>query len=153
MNFEDKILKVRQFDEEILINLKEICEILLVYKNQPMYVDEVYNGHISYINIKNNNVVLNVTYNICETDNGDSFETMTFIIPLKYFNMTKEELMEEKLILEKAREEQNRQRIIGMYKKKLEEIENMKDQLNVLKAEIVSTQEEAEELKRLSERK
>ena len=96
MNFEDKILKVRQFDEEILTNLKEICEILLIYKNQPMYVDEVYNGHISYINIKNNNVVLNVTYNICETDNGDSFETMTFIIPLKYFNMTKEELIKEK---------------------------------------------------------
>ena len=40
-----------------------------------------------------------------------------------------------------------------MYKKKLEEVENMKDQLNVLKAEIVATQEEAEELKRLSERK
>lgn len=66
--------------------------------------------------------------------------------------MTKEELMEEKLILEKAREEQNRQRIIGMYKKKLEEIENMKDQLDVLKAEIVATQEEAEELKRLTEK-
>ena len=41
MNFEDKILKVRQFDEEILTNLKEICEILLVYKKQPMYVEEV----------------------------------------------------------------------------------------------------------------
>lgn len=40
-----------------------------------------------------------------------------------------------------------------MYKKKLEEVENMKDQLNVLKAEIIATQEEAEELKRLSERK
>ena len=39
-----------------------------------------------------------------------------------------------------------------MYYKKLSEIENMKDQLNVLKAEIVATQEEAEELKRLSEK-
>lgn len=67
--------------------------------------------------------------------------------------MTKEELIEEKLVLEKAREEQNRQRIAEMYKKKLEEVENMKDQLNVLKAEIVATQEEVEELKRLSERK
>lgn len=47
-----------------------------------------------------------------------------------------------------------------MYNKKLsdieqmrEQVEQMKDQLNVLKAEIIATQEEAEELKRLSERK
>lgn len=67
--------------------------------------------------------------------------------------MTKEELVEEKQRLGKAREERNKQRIAEMYKKKLEEVENMKDQLSVLKAEIVATQEEAEELKRLSERK
>jgi len=60
--------------------------------------------------------------------------------------MSKEELIEEKQRLE----EKN---IIKMYNKKLSDIEQMKDQLNVLKAEIVATQEEAEELKRLSERK
>lgn len=41
-----------------------------------------------------------------------------------------------------------------VYNKNMEEqVEQMKDQLNVLKAEIIATQEEAEELKRLSERK
>ena len=72
---------------------------------------------------------------------------------LCYLDMSKEELIEEKQRLE----EKN---IIKMYNKKLSDIENMKeqveqmkDQLNILKTEIVATQEEAEELKRLSERK
>lgn len=34
-----------------------------------------------------------------------------------------------------------------------EQVEQMNDQMNILKAEIIATQEEAEELKRLSERK
>lgn len=34
-----------------------------------------------------------------------------------------------------------------------EQIEQMREQMHILKAEIVATQEEAEELKRLSERK
>lgn len=67
--------------------------------------------------------------------------------------MSKEELIEEKQRLE----EKN---IIKMYDKKLsdiaqmkEQIEQMREQMHILKAEIVATQEEAEELKRLSERK
>lgn len=149
MNFEDKILKAKEFDTEISTKLKEICDIFYIFNGEPIYDSKVYNGHISYINIEDDIITFNFTHN---AGNG-TFDTKTFIVPLRYFDMTKEELMEEKLVLEKAREEQNRQRIIGMYKKKLEEVENMKDQLNVLKAEIVATQEEAEELKRLSERK
>lgn len=105
----------------------------------------IYDGHIIDIDIEDNKIALEVDYG--------GYNTGYVKVPLRYFDMSKEELMEEKLVLEKAREEQNRQRVIEMYKKKLEEVENMKDQMNVLKAEIVVTQEEAEELKRLSERK
>lgn len=83
----------------------------------------------------------------------DGFDNEHICVPLHYFDMTKEELIEEKQRLE----EKN---IIKIYNKKLsdieqmkEQIEQMREQVNILKAEIVATQEEAEELKRLSERK
>ena len=126
------------FDKEVLTKLQEIDEIIPVVDNEY-----VYNGHITDINIEDNMIAF-------EVDCGYSDYVKT---QLRYFNMSKEELIEEKQRLE----EKN---IIKMYNKKLsdieqmkEQIEQMKDQLNVLKAEIVATQEEAEELKRLSERK
>ena len=137
---------VSDFDKEVLTKLQEIHEIISVVRDKYLY-DE---GHIISMDIIDDELRLVVLY---DTHFYDEPENDCLDVPLRYFDMTKEELMEEKLRLEKAREEQNRQRIIGMYKKKLSEIENMKDQLNVLKAEIVATQEEAEELKRLSERK
>ena len=144
MKLTDKILKMKQdmsdFDKEVLTKLREIDGIISVVDDEY-----VYNGHITNINIEDNTIALEVDYG--------GYNTGYAKVPLRYFDMTKEELMEEKSRLEKAREERNKQRIAEMYKKKLEEIENMEDQLNVLKAEIVAVQEEAEELKRLSERK
>lgn len=135
MKLTDKILKMKQdksdFDKEILTKLQEIDEIIPVVDNEY-----VYNGHITDINIEDNMIAF-------EVDCGYSDYVKT---QLRYFNMSKEELIEEKQRLE----EKN---IIKMYNKKLSDIEQMKEQLNVLKAEIVATQEEAEELKRLSERK
>lgn len=142
MKLTDKILKMKQdmsdFDKEVLTKLQEIDEIIPVVDNKY-----VYNGHITDINIEDNMIAF-------EVDCGYSDYVKT---QLRYLDMTKEELIEEKQRLE----EKN---IIKMYNKKLsdieqmkEQIEQMKDQLNVLKAEIVATQEEAEELKRLSERK
>ena len=142
MKLTEKILKMMQdisdFDREVLTKLQEIDEIIPVVDNKY-----VYNGHITDINIEDNMIAF-------EVDCGYSDYVKT---QLRYFDMTKEELIEEKQRLE----EKN---IIKMYNKKLSDIENMKeqveqmkDQLNVLKAEIVATQEEAEELKRLSERK
>lgn len=129
---------VSDFDREVLTKLQEIDEIIPVVDNKY-----VYNGHITDINIDDNIIVF-------EVDCGYSDYVKT---QLRYLDMSKEELIEEKQRLE----EKN---IIKMYNKKLsdieqmkEQIEQMKDQLNVLKAEIVATQEEAEELKRLSERK
>ena len=126
------------FDKEVLTKLQEIDEIIPVVDNE-----HVYNGHITNINIEDNTIAFDI-------DCGYSNYVKT---QLRYFNMSKEELIEEKQRLE----EKN---IIKMYNKKLldienmkEQVEQMKDQLNVLKAEIVTTQEEAEELKRLSERK
>ena len=149
MKLTDKILKMKQdvsdFDREVLTKLREIHETVSVVKDKYLY-DE---GHIISMDIIDDELRLCVVY---DTHFYDGLEDEYLDVPLRYFDMTKEELVEEKLVLEKAREEQNRQRIIGMYKKKLSEIENMKDQLNVLKAEIVATQEEAEELKRLSEK-
>ena len=142
MRLTDKIFKMKQdwseFDMEVLTKLREINEIIPVVDNEYVYV-----GHITDINIENNMIEFDV-------DCGYSDYVKT---QLRYFDMTKEELVEEKQRLE----EKN---IIKMYSKKLsdieqmkEQVEQMKDQLNVLKAEIVATQEEAEELKRLSERK
>lgn len=135
MKLTDKILKMKQdmsdFDKEVLTKLQEIDEIIPVVDNEY-----VYNVHITDINIEDNMIAF-------EVDCGYSDYVKT---QLRYFNMSKEELIEEKQRLE----EKN---IIKMYNKKLSDIEQMKDQLNVLKAEIVATQEEAEELKRLSERK
>lgn len=150
MKLTEKILKMKQdmsdFDKEVLTKLQEIHETVSVVRDRYLY-----EGHIISIDVnKYDEIRLDISY---DTHSYDGFDNDCIDVPLRYFDMTKEELMEEKLVLEKAREEQNRQRIIGMYKKKLSEIENMKDQLNVLKAEIVATQEEAEELKRLSERK
>ena len=129
---------ISDFDREVLTKLQEIDEIIPVVDNKY-----VYNGHITDINIEDNMIAF-------EVDCGYSDYVKT---QLRYLDMTKEELIEEKQRLE----EKN---IIKMYDKKLSDIENMKeqveqmkDQLNVLKAEIVATQEEAEELKRLSERK
>lgn len=141
MKLTDKILKMMQdvsdFDREVLTKLQEIDEIIPVVDNKY-----VYNWHITDINIEDNMIAF-------EVDCGYSDYVKT---QLRYLDMTKEELIEEKQRLE----EKN---IIKMYDKKLSDIENMKeqveqmkDQLNILKAEIVATQEEAEELKRLSER-
>ena len=133
------------FDKEVLTKLREIHETVSVVKNEY-----IYNGHIIDIDIEDDKIDLEIVY---EFPSYDDWDNEVVSIPLRYFDMTKEELVEEKQRLGKAREERNKQRIAEMYKKKLEEIENMEDQLNVLKAEIVATQEEAEELKRLSERK
>ena len=142
MKLTDKILKMMQdtsdFDKEVLTKLREIDDIIPVVDNEY-----VYNGHITDINIEDNMIAF-------EVDCGYSNYVKT---QLRYLDMTKEELIEEKQRLE----EKN---IIKMYNKKLSDIENMKeqieqmnDQMNILKAEIIATQEEAEELKRLSERK
>lgn len=149
MKLTEKILKMKQdmsdFDKEVLTKLREIHETISVVRDRYLY-----EGHIISIDVnKYDEIRLDISY---DTHSYDGFDNDCIDVPLHYFDMTKEELIEEKLVLEKAREEQNRQRIIGMYKKKLEEVENMKDQLNVLKAEIIATQEEAEELKRLSEK-
>lgn len=144
MKLTDRILEMKQdweeFDKEVLTKLREIDEIIPVVDNE-----HVYNGHITDINIEDNTIALEVDYG--------GYNTGYAKVPLRYFDMSKEELIEEKQRLE----EKN---IIKMYNKKLsdieqmrEQIEQMEDQLNVLKAEIVVTQEEAEELKRLSERK
>ena len=146
MNLTDKIIKMKQdmydFDKEVLTKLKEIHETVSVVKNEY-----IYNGHIIDIDVEDDEIVLEIVY---EFPSYDDWDNEVVSIPLRYFDMTKGELMEEKLRLEKAQEEENRQRIVQMYNKKLEEVENMKYQLNILKAEIVATQEEAEELKRLS---
>lgn len=149
MKLTDKILKMKQdmsdFDKEVLTKLKEIHETVSVVKNEY-----IYDGHIIDIDIEDDKIELEIVY---EFPSYDDWDNEVVSIPLRYFDMTKEELVEEKPGLEKVREERNKQRILEMFHKKLSEIENMKDQLNVLKAEIVATQEEAEELKRLSERK
>lgn len=142
MNLTDKILKMKQdmsdFDKEVLAKLREIDEIIPVVDNE-----HIYNGHITDINIEDNMIAF-------EVDCGYSDYVKT---QLRYLDMTKEELIEEKRRLE----EKN---IIKTYNKKLsdieqmkEQIEQMREQMHILKAEIVATQEEAEELKRLSERK
>lgn len=149
MKLTEKILKMKQdmsnFDKEVLTKLREIHETVSVVRDRYLY-----EGHIISIDVnKYDEIRLDISY---DTHSYDGFDNDCIDVPLRYFNMTKEELMEEKLILEKAREEQNKKRIVEMYYKKLSEIENMKDQLNVLKAEIIATQEEVEELKRLSEK-
>lgn len=149
MKLTDKILKMKQdmsgFDKEVLTKLREIHETVSVVKNEY-----IYDGHIIDIDVEDDKIDLEIVY---EFPSYDDWDNEVVSIPLRYFDMTKEELVEEKQRLGKAREERNKQRIAEMYKKKLEEIENMKDQMNILKAEIIATQEEAEELKRLSERK
>ena len=150
MKLTEKILKMMQdisdFDKEVLTKLREIHETVSVVRDRYLY-----EGHIISIDVnKYDEIRLDISY---DTHSYDGFDNDCIDVPLRYFDMTKEELIEEKLRLEKAREEQNKKRIVEMYNKKLSDIEQMKDQLNVLKAEIVATQEEAEELKRLSERK
>lgn len=148
MKLTDKILKMKQdmsdFDKEVLTKLKEIHETVSVVKNEY-----IYNGHIIDIDVEDDKIDLEIVY---EFPSYDDWDNEVVSIPPRYFDMTREELMEEKLRLERAREEQNKKRIVEMYYKKLSEIESMKDQLNVLNAEIVATQEEAEELKRLAEK-
>ena len=148
MKLTDKILKMKQdmsdFDKEVLTKLREIHETVSVVKNEY-----IYDGHIIDIDVEDDKIDLEIVY---EFPSYDDWDNEVVSIPLRYFDMTREELMKEKSRLEKAREERNKQRIAEMYKKKLEEIENMEDQLNVLKAEIIATQEEAEELKRLAEK-
>lgn len=150
MNLTDKILKMKQditdFDKEVLTKLREIHETVSVVRDKYLYEE----GHIISMDIIDDELRLDIVY---DTHCYDGLDSDCIVVQLRYFDMTKEELMEEKSRLEKVREEQNKKRIVEMYYKKLSEIENMKDQLNVLKAEIVATQEEAEELKRLSERK
>lgn len=144
MKLTEKILKMRQdmydFDREVLTKLREIDDIIPVVDNEY-----VYNGHITNINVEDNTIALEVDYG--------GYNTGYAKVPLRYFDMSKEELIEEKQRLE----EKN---IVKMYNKKLsdleqmrEQVEQMNGQMNVLKAEIVAVQEEAEELKRLSERK
>ena len=141
MKLTEKILKMMQdvsdFDREVLTKLQEIDEIIPVIDNEY-----IYDWHITDINIEDDMVAF-------EVDCGYSNYVKT---QLRYLDMSKEELVEEKQGLE----EKN---IIKMYNKKLsdieqmkEQVEQMKDQLNVLKAEIVATQGEAKELKRLTEK-
>ena len=153
MKLTDKILKMKQdmsdFDKEVLTKLREIHEI-------TSFVDDtnLYDGHIVGIDAVGDTISLDIIYEpLCY----DGFDNEHVCVPLHYFDMTEEELMEEKQREEEALREKN---IVKMYNKKLsdikqmtEQIEQMNDQLNVLKAEIIATQEEAEELKRLSERK
>lgn len=153
MKLTDKILKMKQdwsdFDKKVLTKLREIHETI-------SFVDDtnLYDGHIIGIDAAGDTISLDIIYEpLCY----DGFDNEHVCVPLHYFDMTKEELIEEKQKEEEALKEKN---IVKMYNKKLSDIENMKeqveqmkDQLNVLKAEIVATQEEAEELKRLSERK
>lgn len=147
MKLTDKILKMMQdtsdFDREVLTKLREIDDIIPVVDNEY-----VYNGHITNINIEDNTIALEVDYG--------GYNTGYAKVPLRYFDMTKEELIEEKQKEEEALREKN---IVKMYNKKLsdlkqmkEQIEQMREQMHILKAEIVATQEEAEELKRLSEK-
>lgn len=145
MKLTDKILKMKQdmsdFDKEVLTKLREIDEVLSVERDENLY-----DGHISDLNIKDDRVELEITY---ESSYHDYLDYEGATIPLCYFDITKEELAVKSKDVAK---EKNKQYTIKMYNKKLEEIEDMKAQLNVLKAEIVATQEEAEELKRLSEK-
>lgn len=152
MKLTDKILKMKQdmsgFDKEVLTKLREIHETI-------SFVDDtnLYDGHIVGIDAAGDTISLDIIYEpLCY----DGFDNEHVCVPLHYFDMTKEELIEEKQREEEALREKN---IVKMYNKKLsdleqmrEQIEQMNDQMNVLKAEIVATQEEAEELKRLSEK-
>lgn len=152
MKLTDKILKMKQdmsgFDKEVLTKLREIHETI-------SFVDDtnLYDGHIVGIDAAGDTISLDIVYEpLCY----DGFDNEHVCVPLHYFDMTKEELMEEKQREEEALREKN---IVKMYNKKLsdlkqmkEQIEQMKDQMNVLKAEIVATQEEAEELRRLAEK-
>lgn len=97
MNFEDKILKAKKFDTEILTKLKEICEILYVFRGELMCDSNMFNSHISFMEIKNDIFTFNLTYynDIAE------FNTVTCNVPSKYFNMTKKELINEKIELGK----------------------------------------------------
>lgn len=153
MKLTDKILKMKQdmsgFDKEVLTKLREIHET-------TSFVDDtnLYDGHIVGIDEAGDTISLDVIYEpLCY----DGFDNEHICVPLRYFDMTKEELIEEKQKEEEALREKN---IVKMYNKKLsdlkqmrEQIEQMREQMHILKAEIVATQEEAEELKRLSERK
>lgn len=153
MKLTDKILKMKQdmsdFDKEVLTKLREIHETI-------SFVDDtnLYDGYIVGIDAAGDTISLDIIYEpLCY----DGFDNEHVCVPLHYFDMTKEELIEEKQKEEEALKEKN---IIKMYNKKLSDIEQMKEQIeqmgeqmNILKAEIVATQEEAEELKRLSERK
>lgn len=153
MKLTDKILKMKQdmsdFDKEVLTKLREIHETISLVDDTNLY-----DWHIVGIDAAGDTISLDIIYEpLCY----DGFDNEHVCVPLHYFDMTKEELIEEKQKEEEALKEKN---IVKMYNKKLSDIENMKeqveqmkDQLNVLKAEIVATQEEAEELKRLSERK
>lgn len=106
------------FDKEVLTKLREIHETVSVVRDRYLY-----EGHIISIDVnKYDEIRLDISY---DTHSYDGFDNDCIDVPLRYFDMTKEELMEEKRILEKAREEQNRQRIVGMYKKKLEEDEEL----------------------------
>ena len=152
MKLTDKILKMKQdmsdFDKEVLTKLREIHETI-------SFVDDInlYDGHIVGIDAAGDTISLDIIYEpLCY----DGFDNEHVCVPLRYFDMTKEELIEEKQREEEALREKN---IVKMYNKKLsdleqmrEQIEQMNDQMNVLKAEIIATQEEAEELKRLSEK-
>lgn len=152
MKLTDKILKMMQdtsdFDREVLTKLREIHET-------TSFVDDtnLYDGHIVGIDVAGDTISLDIVYEpLCY----DGFDNEHVCVPLHYFDMTKEELIEEKQREEEALREKN---IVKMYNKKLsdlkqmrEQVEQMNYQMNVLKAEIVATQEEAEELKRLSEK-
>jgi hypothetical protein len=152
MKLTDKILRMKQdmsdFDKEVLTKLREIHETI-------SFVDDtnLYDGHIVSIDAAGDTISLDIIYEpLCY----DGFDNEHVCVPLCYFDMTKEELIKEKQREEEALREKN---IVKMYNKKLsdlkqmrEQIEQMNDQMNVLKAEIVAVQEEAEELKRLSEK-
>lgn len=141
MKLTDKILKMKQdmsdFDKEVLTKLREIDGIISVVDDGYLF-----DGHIIDFDIEDNKIALEVDYG--------GYNTGYAKVPFRYFDMSKEELIEEKQRLEKAREEKNKQRIAEMYVKKLEELERTKDQIRVLNAEVEALKVETEELKRLS---
>lgn len=144
-------------EQEYQLQMREVTDKL---KNIQSYLGLLYIQEqivrVKSVSVENDMVHLVVDCSVCcwGVDEDISCECD---IPLVIFNATDKELDAYRALsmldkLPEAREEQNKKRIVEMYYKKLSEIENMKDQLNVLKAEIVATQEEAEELKRLSEK-
>lgn len=125
MKLTDKILKMKQdisdFDKEVLTKLREIHETV-------SFVDDtnLYDGHIVGIDAADaagDTISLDIIYEpLCY----DGFDNEHVCVPLHYFDMTKEELMEEKQREEEALREKN---IVKMYNKKLSDLKQMREQI------------------------